>query len=864
MYHHMMRAHDEELSRYLRGDHYSCLPGVAPFYAMEGNSIQIETHTPSYCIPNINGRYSMWHDVLVWQWGIFVGSGGNARFIQMDSFYEVMQFISPPPEDRPDLPYAGERWRRYMQPGYKDDRDKRMDRLHPNKRFKKGSKPEHTQEFYALQKEKLAETAAKEKKQSLKERAEKKASEKRRKKERRAELKAQRQGRNPRDSGRRMVEGTRTYEREARLSLDAYLTRRREREELERQEEAETQVVRAGEETDSGADTSSRDITVDEQVALQIQKEEYNEEDTEIQEAACDTQEREVEEDNAHLKDPDGKEEDEVAVVEVHAAGEGTDAADHQNYIIEVTEALFELYRFLELHMEGLDTNRPSADFSRKFPKLIKRFLEEHGILGMFLQAAEDPENAEVASVIREVLPEENQEAVFRALEFLRRACQEEADEGATSSGRAVRQPRSLFDPDYHLHQPQRQVSAKARRTKSKEPEPKAEPDTQAQPQETTESAAKPAKPYIKQKARKTIEAEKAAAQVQDSQEEAQPKDPTCMICDRPVDLFAPGGAPSLLCSRCVADQFRESAKRKRQQGDPTTELKKRRDPSQDDDGPPAAHAATSTTVFATPTHALVQSAVANESQTKGTEGEEGKKTRGAAQPKPKVSLGHLLMMVANGDLEKGELRDPWSTPLLETPPEELEECLGAYVDMDDFLTKSHEELYEAFLKLLDTHVDQEMAAATPILSLLRTKKAREVFVPAWIEWTGINGVPPLEFQYREDMPESLKAKARPIQPAVVEAATKLWERMNQYFYVQSLSPCASPIVIAPKATAPFWRIVGDYRALNKYVVIPQDVIPNVRKEIEKTKGYKVFADLDQYFTVFLGCGQNNCSLNST
>ena len=81
--------------------------------------------------------------------------------------------------------------------------------------------------------------------------------------------------------------------------------------------------------------------------------------------------------------------------------------------------------------------------------------------------------------------------------------------------------------------------------------------------------------------------------------------------------------------------------------------------------------------------------------------------------------------------------------------------------------------------------------------------------------------MPPLEFQYREDMPESLKAKARPIQPAVVEAATKLWERMNQYFYVQSLSPCASPIVIAPKATAPFWRIVGDYRALNKYVVIP-------------------------------------------
>ena len=221
------------------------------------------------------------------------------------------------------------------------------------------------------------------------------------------------------------------------------------------------------------------------------------------------------------------------------------------------------------------------------------------------------------------------------------------------------------------------------------------------------------------------------------------------------------------------------------------------------------------------------------------------KESPGAAQPKAKVKLGHLLMMIEKGDIPKGDLRDPWTVPLLETPPEELEEYLGAYVDMDDFLTKSHEELYETFLKLFDTHVDQEFAAATPILALLRTKKAREVFVPAWKEWTGVNGIDDVELQYREDMPETMAARARPIQPTVAEAASKLWSRMTSYNFVESKSPCASPIVIAPKATAPFWRICGDYRSINKYIIVPQDVIPNVRKELEKTKGFNIFADLD-------------------
>jgi hypothetical protein len=37
-------------------------------------------------------------------------------------------------------------------------------------------------------------------------------------------------------------------------------------------------------------------------------------------------------------------------------------------------------------------------------------------------------------------------------------------------------------------------------------------------------------------------------------------------------------------------------------------------------------------------------------------------------------------------------------------------------------------------------------------------------------------------------------------------------QRMRTYFYVPSNSPIASPLVVAPKAAAPFIRHCGDYR----------------------------------------------------
>ena len=68
---------------------------------------------------------------------------------------------------------------------------------------------------------------------------------------------------------------------------------------------------------------------------------------------------------------------------------------------------------------------------------------------------------------------------------------------------------------------------------------------------------------------------------------------------------------------------------------------------------------------------------------------------------------------------------------------------------------------------------------------------------------------------------------------------------MKSYFYEHSNSTIASPLVIAPKATAPFIHLCGDYQPVNPYVFISQEPIPHVQQALAKAAGFKVFVDLD-------------------
>ena len=159
------------------------------------------------------------------------------------------------------------------------------------------------------------------------------------------------------------------------------------------------------------------------------------------------------------------------------------------------------------------------------------------------------------------------------------------------------------------------------------------------------------------------------------------------------------------------------------------------------------------------------------------------------------------------------------------------------------FLMMPRQEALDEYFSLFDSHIDPGMKEATPIVELLRTLGS-EVFVP--IKWEGVIGMEPIEFNWKEGMPERMMPRPRPVNPKLLEHAKKEMERMLTYFYIPSTSPVASCLVIAPKATAPFIRFCGDYATLvNHYIESGHYPIPHVFHSLEKISKFKKFFDLD-------------------
>ena len=194
---------------------------------------------------------------------------------------------------------------------------------------------------------------------------------------------------------------------------------------------------------------------------------------------------------------------------------------------------------------------------------------------------------------------------------------------------------------------------------------------------------------------------------------------------------------------------------------------------------------------------------------------------------------------------EPGVILDPWSQ-IPDTSCEELDatpDPLAFSEDVLRFMELSHDEALQEYYALLDSHVSPGMQEACPQLTdLLKSPMATSVFVPQ--RWNGMK-VSPVVFTTKPGLPDRMKPKARPVRAVLYESAKKEFERLRQYFYVPSESPHASPLVIAPKATAPYIRFCGDYREINAYLDIPQQPIPIVVHELTKASGFKIYVDMD-------------------
>ena len=192
-----------------------------------------------------------------------------------------------------------------------------------------------------------------------------------------------------------------------------------------------------------------------------------------------------------------------------------------------------------------------------------------------------------------------------------------------------------------------------------------------------------------------------------------------------------------------------------------------------------------------------------------------------------------------------GELLEPWTLPPEDCPEEsETPDPVSISEDVLHFMETSVEESRREYLEMIEgQRVPLAMREGAPeVMDVLRSELAQEVFAPS--KWEGMK-VPPVQLIVKGELPARMAPRARPIRRDLYTHARTEFERLKKYFYEDSESPIASPLVIAPKATAPYIRFCGDYRQVNDYITIPQQPIPIVQHELTKAARFKVFVDLD-------------------
>lgn len=183
---------------------------------------------------------------------------------------------------------------------------------------------------------------------------------------------------------------------------------------------------------------------------------------------------------------------------------------------------------------------------------------------------------------------------------------------------------------------------------------------------------------------------------------------------------------------------------------------------------------------------------------------------------------------------------EPWSSPALNCPEDDFIQFQNTAQDIF-FMEQTTQEARNAYLEQLPSRISKEFMEQTPILQYLSDEGIHS-FVPE--QWEGIR-MKPVRLKFKEELPDDIKPYNVKIPQNLQAPFTKEMERMKGYFYRESDSPIASPIVVAAKNTPPYIRLCGDYRKINKFLEVPKFPVPNVLDELKKIIGFKIFIDLD-------------------
>ena len=192
----------------------------------------------------------------------------------------------------------------------------------------------------------------------------------------------------------------------------------------------------------------------------------------------------------------------------------------------------------------------------------------------------------------------------------------------------------------------------------------------------------------------------------------------------------------------------------------------------------------------------------------------------------------------------QGNIEPPWEKPPRTAPEDENISPPGLFGEfMDRMQHKSYSDSEKEFLAQIPSQVQEKLLEDPKWLEMLFSKGLEVWGTPVT---TGISGLEPLELQVNVDaMPAEHRAQLRPPPQQIRQEVREYIASLIGTMFERSDSSITSPMTVATKKTPPYFRLAGDYRWLNQFILMVQSYVPVIMDELYRAKGWRYFADID-------------------